>query len=430
VPCQRGADASSSVGEGPFVVIEQALYASHKDGGYQLLARSGGFVDEWQPLAERLCSGFGERPAGAACPACLFAHPFGKRHVAVVQVADQGLDGFGRPGGPAFRFLILARSDYAGLGGDPFLVADQFPAPWTSRGELPVLSWPPELPLSRTVEQVQSVLQRADEGPNLLGGAQLLVDGGRLVFERPAPDTELMRGLWTLLPTSTRCELWPASFAFGNALGFHALVVPYAGEGEYADYVRGEQAGDYPEGRYELNLQIAAEAGDQAELDALLARRSRKETWRLGLMVLGACLVLALGGNLLLPPPPRGVPASTSAKPDLPSADHFPPLSAAEQQRLSQALESLANAIGVQPLPRPATAEALLTAVADRLAASVPSRHPSADLTSGPVERRLRALLWRQGVAGYQNPKLSPVELIGRLRQQIVSAHRGSGAEH
>jgi hypothetical protein len=291
--------------KGP-ILIEQALYENH-GGRYRLLAHSSGFQDGWLPTAEQLCSGFGERPPGLACPACLFAQPFGKRHVAVVQASDQGSDEAGQPRALVFRFLVLGRSDYCDLGGDPFAIADQFPAPWAARGDLPALVWPQDVRVVRTVEPVREVLQRPQEGPNLLGGAQVLVDGGRLVFERPAPATELLRGLWTLLPTSTRSELWPASFAFSNALGFDALVTVDAAGEEYAGYVWGEEAGDYPEGRYELHLQIAAEARDQAELDALFARRSRKETWRLGLIILGTCFVLAVVGNLLFPPPPPEV---------------------------------------------------------------------------------------------------------------------------
>src|SRR5438128_10634619 len=114
-------------------MIEQALYGSQDAGGYHFLARSAGFRDDWLPAAERLCCGFGERPAGVACPACVFAQPFGKHHVAVVQVADQGVDHAGRPSALAFRFLVLTRPDYLLLGGDPFLIADQFPATWAVR---------------------------------------------------------------------------------------------------------------------------------------------------------------------------------------------------------------------------------------------------------------------------------------------------------
>src|SRR5437660_5958251 len=104
-------------------MIEQALYGSQDAGGYRFLARSAGFLDDWLPAAERLCTGFGERPAGVACPACLFALPLDMQHVAVVQVADRGADDAGRPGTLGFYLLILPLAAYTNLGGDPFLIA-------------------------------------------------------------------------------------------------------------------------------------------------------------------------------------------------------------------------------------------------------------------------------------------------------------------
>src|SRR6266545_1235708 len=198
------------------IPLEQALYGGQGPGGYRFLARSAGFRDEWLAEAERLCTGFGDRPAGVACPACVFAQPLGKQHVAVVQAADQGADDTGRPGALAFYLLVLPRAAYARLGGDPFLIADRHPPPWHVRGELPARTWAGGPP-PRPVEQVQEILQRADgtilipdtevrQGGShvLLGGAQVLVDGGKLVFERSAPDTNLIRSLWALLPTTTR----------------------------------------------------------------------------------------------------------------------------------------------------------------------------------------------------------------------------------
>src|SRR5581483_8007314 len=132
------------------------------------------------------------------------------------------------------------------------------------------------------------------ESPALLGGVQVLLDGGRLVFERPAPDPDLLRALWTLLPYSARATLWPASFAFSNALGFDALVVPRALGDDYEGYTTEEQAADYPQGRYELNLQIAAESGDQVELDHLLNRRSLGETKKLGVILLVLLSILVV----------------------------------------------------------------------------------------------------------------------------------------
>jgi hypothetical protein len=280
------------------IAIQQALMVSHGNARIRLLARSAGFADEWLPEAEQLCAGFGERPVGVSCSASVFAQPFGKTDVAVVQVADLGLDEAGRASALGFRFLVLARKEYAQWLGDPFCIADRFPPAWDFRSELPALSLPAQLLPSRTVAEIQEVL-KGPESPALLGGVQALIDGARLIFRRPAPEPDLVRALWSLLPTSTRCNLWPASFAFGNALGFDALMAPRSLGEEVAGYLTEEQAADYPEGRYELNLQIAAEAGDQGDLDALFARRSRTQTWRLGLVLLAAAAILTLAMRLL-----------------------------------------------------------------------------------------------------------------------------------
>jgi hypothetical protein len=315
------------------IPVEQALFRRPPGEAPTLLSRSPGFADGWLPEAERLVAGFGDRPAGVACPEAVFARPLGAKHVAVVQVADLHAVGGSEPS-LGFRFLVLPLAAYVAYLGDPFAVADRFPPPWQDPGPLAALDMPAEPLPPRTVADVQRVLQRvkahalsedrdppteeeaeqraiaAAESPALLGGVQILVDGGRVVFERPAPDTGLMRGLWTLLPTRTRCDLWPASFAFGNALGFDALIVPHVAGEDFAGWTSEDQAAEYPQGQYELNLQIAAEAGDQPALDALLSRRSWKDTWRLGLTLLAifAVIVLVLRftdpGRQQIPPKP------------------------------------------------------------------------------------------------------------------------------
>lgn len=293
----------------PEIIIEQALFSRGPDGTCTCLARSPAFSDGWLLDAERLCRGFGERLDGATCPEAVFARPLDKQHVAVVQAADAGQTGTPEL---AFRLLVVSRPDYCDLAGDPFLIAERFPAPWAGRGELPSLTWPAEAPPPRrTVEHVREVL-RSPEGPALLGTVQALVDGGHVAFVRPQPG-DLMRRLWMLLPTATRCDLWPASFSFGNALGFDALVVPRAvGEG-FTHYLSEQQVENYPEGRYELGLQMAAEQGDQRELDRLFARRSRAQMWKLGVTLLVVTVVLALASGLLgtLSTPKHTAPAQT-----------------------------------------------------------------------------------------------------------------------
>src|SRR5262245_34686078 len=197
--------------------IEQAIYGNPDSTGYQLLARSPGFQDEWLSECHRLCSSFGEPPAGISCPPCVFAQPVGKRHVAVVQAAG-GATG---SGAMAFHLLILPRSHYLDVGGDPFVLAERFPPDWRARGALPPLSWD-ETPAERKTEDLKQILEQPGAGPTLLGGAQALVDGGRVAFMRSAPDPRPLRNLWSLLPTSTRAELWPASFAFRNELRLDA----------------------------------------------------------------------------------------------------------------------------------------------------------------------------------------------------------------
>ncbi len=282
--------------------IEQAICVRDASGCH-LLARSNGMRDDWLPELERLCVGFGALPTGASCPDAIFVQSFGSRHVAVVQVVDDALNAALR-----FRLLLVPKTLYAELGGDPFAVAEAFPPLWTDRGELPTLEWSAAPPPRRTVAELRKVLD-VPNSATLLGATQALLDGGRVAFERSSPAPELVRSLWALLPTSARIELCPATFAFDNALAFSVAIVPRTNATDFIGYVFEEQAGDYPEGRYELALQIAVEAGDQAEVDFLLSRRSRSQTMRLGLVILVFMLVTPVLIALLersLRPRPRG----------------------------------------------------------------------------------------------------------------------------
>jgi hypothetical protein len=250
--------------------------------GPRLAASSPGFPFAHEEGVLRIAVRFGRRPVGVFCPAALFACPLDGRTVAVVQVADRPADG---PDPPlAFRFVLFDRGTYTG---DPFSVADQFPPNWSAPSPLPELEWIPAFSPPRTVEHVRAVL-KAGEGPLLLGAAQALVDGGHVAVARSAPDADFVHDLWQLLPDRVRAELWPATFAFSAELGFHAVVLPSVPPG----YLTEEQAKDYPEGRYELALQTAAESGDQAELNRLFARKTSKEVlWLAALMVAFALVV-------------------------------------------------------------------------------------------------------------------------------------------
>jgi hypothetical protein len=415
-----------------FMRIEQALYGGQDSGGYHFQGRSPGFRDDWLADAERLCTGFGERPVGVACPLAVFALPLNAGQVAVVQAADQGRDDTGRPGALAFRLLVLPRRLYADLGGDPFHIADQYPPPWEARGELPALDWTAGPPSHRTVDQVRSVLD-VPHSATLLGGVQALLDGSKLVFERPAPDERPVRDLWKLLPASSRSELWPASFAFDNVHGFHALVVPRAHVPGFEGYLFEEQMGDYPEGNYEHSLQVAAENRDQDALDTLFARRSRSQMIRLGLLLLGAFAVAAVFlARSPEPPPPTGGSAKETAprekdrggeKLRLPPAETVPTLQADDRARLVQRLRQLGTRLGCD-LPPGHSPRVLTEMIADldaRIDKLSPARRrdPGKLADLGPVQLQLRALLWKRGVADYAEPGLQPLEMVERLEDQL-----------
>ncbi len=250
--------------------------------GVRVVAHSDDFDT---PEAERIAVLFGERPDGVACPLAHFACPFGRQHVAVVCVED-------RPGGAlGFRFLVLARELYSHLG-DPFAISDRYPPDWNASGRLPELAWPMEVLPERTLEQLDAILKTGD-GPLLLGSVQALVDGNRVLLTRGEP-SRFVRDLWQLLPDRTRCDLWPATFAFSDELGFHAAVGPTLPTPRHGVQVLVEEAiRDYPQSSYELNLQLAIESGDRTALRKLLARRTADDTIRLGLYILAFALVAA-----------------------------------------------------------------------------------------------------------------------------------------
>jgi hypothetical protein len=431
-------------------LLEHALYGGQDAGGYRFLAQSSGFREEWLPEAERFCTGFGERPAGVACPRAIFAHPFSKDSVAVVQVADQGADDQGRPGALAFHLVIVPHRLYLALGGDPFYLADQLPPPWSARGHLPALPCPAPAP-QRRVEDILQVLN-VEYSSTLLGGVQALLDGGRLVFERTALDDKLLRGIWLLLPTASRGDFWPASFAFSNALGFHALAQPRIDPEQCAGYLREEQAGDYPEGKYELELQTAAEHGDQETLDYLFARRSYREIRRIALLLLFVVILLPITIGLLQH---EGKEENQQPKPpdkqeerviDVSQLGGNVPLNPRETQALGNRLTALAEQLKVQPPsmaagpalflgtrnPLGATGllllergqwtskEALLLDAIDRkLGTPDPERSGPPLRNAGPIERQLRVLLYKHGVERYRDLSLSPIELVERLEAKL-----------
>jgi hypothetical protein len=255
--------------------------------GPTVVAKSDGVPFAWENAANTAVVRYGlSNLPGTAT----FAVPLGKSHVSIANVTSIH-DTL------AFRFLLMHRKCYDVLG-DPFQIADEFPPDWSARGALPLLEWPEKNLPARKVDDLHTILKDGD-GPLLLGATQALLDGTRILIQRDAPADALFRQLWQLLPTSSRHEIWPATFAGSADLGFQVAVLPGVPDKLPMGYITEEQTRDYPEGRYELGLQSAIESKNQFELDRLLARRSSQETLRLAVGLLIVALVLALVSKLL-----------------------------------------------------------------------------------------------------------------------------------
>jgi hypothetical protein len=271
--------------------IQQATLLASRQG-ITWWARSPEWDERWAAPVLALIDGFGVQPAGISCPEAIFAQPLWADRVAVVRVAEQ-------PTGLGFHVLVLTSQDYLQLAADPFAVAAAIPPLWDRRGAvLP----PVQLPAAQRLPSVAAIaaILKRPYGPTLLGAVQALLDGSRAAWVRSAPEPEMIHALWQLLPVRSRAEFWPASFAFSNRLQFHALVVPQVHAEEFDfRYLSEAQLDHYPEGRYEAQLQSAAENQDQALLEKLLLRRSHRDTLRLGFWLLAGMLALSIAMGVI-----------------------------------------------------------------------------------------------------------------------------------
>ncbi len=255
-------------------------------GDGRIYAQSDNFDSGWQPEVERIIEGFG-LPTGVLAPDSLFAVPFSRRQVAIVSVS-----------GRRFRFLILSRPLYDVIP-DPFAIAERYPPRWEAAGTLAAIEWPEEPLPRRTVARLDAIFKHGD-GPFLLGACQTLVDSGRIAIRRDQPDANLFRDVWTLLPDSTQRQTWPATWAYSNQLGFGLVALPNIPAGGMPGYLSDEQVRDYPESRYERELQVAVEHNDQRTIDRLMARRTSAETLRLAMWIVIGAAALSVLARILM----------------------------------------------------------------------------------------------------------------------------------
>ena len=178
------------------LVLEQAVYRGPRPGQYKLLGLSPGFQEAFQSEALGCATGSASASAGVACPGCVFAQPLGKKHVAVVQVADQPKQyGVSRPGHPASG---LPRS-----GRRPVFSRQSVRAALERNRTAARGSTGPTRRFPRRGHGTRPRILQRDDGPNLLGGSQGRWTAAGSCSSACSGDGFAPRP-WALLPTSTR----------------------------------------------------------------------------------------------------------------------------------------------------------------------------------------------------------------------------------
>jgi hypothetical protein len=128
-------------------------------------------------------------------------------------------------------------------------------------------------------------------------------------------------------------------------------------------------------------------------------------------------LLLAMKLLTATPAPPPASPRASEG-PVLPAAEECRSLTPRESEDLTKKLRTLAVQVGVSDV-RSYKAQGLVTAIDERL--GTPANRDCGPLRDiNPLERRLRALLWKHDVPGYNDLKYNPIELVERLQQKVA----------
>jgi hypothetical protein len=202
----------------PPVHYEQAVYGSFafREQGYAMLAQSPGCRAEWLADFRAACQQVGERPAGVADAAGLFAARLASGPWAIVGMSPQGCDDRGRPGALAFHALFLSPREYRKAGCDPFALAGALRSDWTAAvTALPSATWtPPGEPIEAEID------------PRAAAIAAALARGRKVILEVPGPIDALARQVWRRLQPRVRRRATVATWAFANGRRFDLLAVP------------------------------------------------------------------------------------------------------------------------------------------------------------------------------------------------------------
>jgi len=254
-------------------------------------AVSEAFPVEAEEALEELIAAYGTPSVFVS--SALIVRPLGRQHWAIIRVGHSGpsLDS-----SLGFRALLATNREWK-RGLDPFHLDDRHPPDWTLRGTVSAIDYEVEIAAPTLAATFESL--KTHGSPLMLGATQVLIDGGKFVLPATEPQNAMFRAIWTMQPYASRIEFSFATFAFGPNLGVNAVAMPDPPAILPAGALNSEQVQDYPEGRYELAMQLAIEGQHQEEFDWLLRRKSSKQVLWTALLLIVAMTAALLLSKLL-----------------------------------------------------------------------------------------------------------------------------------
>lgn len=186
--------------------------------------------------------------------------------------------------------VALAKPDFAlHFAGDPFRLVRFLGKPQGDAhlpdGSLVVEAEWGDLP---EIAYFQELLKTEDSAL-LLGGAQALVDGGKIQLGETPQDRFRAENLWNLIPIPVRMERtvvvgdksgdWPSDLAAAQSLLSQ-------------DSWTAQRLGDYPEGRFEFSLHSAIDLKDEEGVYRLLHRKSPRQVMMMATMLLVGMIII------------------------------------------------------------------------------------------------------------------------------------------
>lgn len=258
----------------------------HRDtAGPRVVGRSSNILFDWEEEALKFVVRFGQCTEQVESHSGVFVSPMLPNGVSFVGICLIRNDG----SPDLFRIAIVLHRERFEI--DPWLFAKQFEQS-NEKGDLETISVDKLWPINRTVDEIQSILKSGDS-PLLLGSSQALIDGCKIIVNQSEVNHDFIHNLWNLLPNQSRKELSFSTIVFSVENRFDISVMPEEIRPSQG-FLTAEQVRDYPEGRYELALQLAAESGDQRELDRLFARKTSSQMLKLVISMIAFAFIVII----------------------------------------------------------------------------------------------------------------------------------------